>query len=217
MGLFALTPKKGNIYTAVISLKNGLEKKFQLPTAQEFGSVMSVNHIDGRDILMKIESTDQLTKNNEVILVAQANGMIVYTAKITLDKASTSLKLAKSLLNEGIVQLTLFSANLDPIAERLIFIEPKTKLGNATIETKEIYAKREKVKVNVSIADDKSQGQVGSYSIAVINQDKVNPIDQDEITITSNLLLTSDLKGYIEKPNYYFTAIDEQKIRDLIF
>jgi hypothetical protein len=213
MGLFALKPSSGNEYTAVISLKNGLEKRFKLPTAIEDGYVLSLNHLDDHDILIKIEAKSPI--NNEVILVAQANGVVIYTTRIKMGKTSILSKLSKNLLAEGIIQVTLFSSDLMPLAERLIFVQPKNKLAHTTIETKEIYAKREKVSVKINVADEKAQGQVGSYSISVINQDKVNPIEDEEITITSNLLLTSDLKGYVEKPNYYFTMIDQQKIRNL--
>src|SRR6476659_3543122 len=51
--------------------------------------------------------------------------------------------------------------------------------------------------------------------MAVIDENKV-PLDEDEeSTIYSNLLLTSDIKGYVENPNYYLHDIDEQKLKDV--
>src|SRR5690606_27373129 len=41
-------------------------------------------------------------------------------------------------------------------------------------------------------------------SISVIDETKTPFDDHQENTILSNLLLTSDLTGYIEKPNFYF-------------
>ncbi|RZK52510.1 MAG: hypothetical protein EOO91_19215, partial [Pedobacter sp.] len=56
MGLFALIPSIDNTYTAVINLKNGLEKRFPLPKAMDHGYVMSLNHLDEENLLLKIET-----------------------------------------------------------------------------------------------------------------------------------------------------------------
>ena len=58
---------------------------------------------------------------------------------------------------------------------------------------------------------------MGSYSIAVTNETLVPSKEEDEVSILSNLLLTSDLKGYIEKPNYYFSdSSDAPKFLDYL-
>src|SRR5690606_27302358 len=42
------------------------------------------------------------------------------------------------------------------------------------------------------------------------------PVNEDsETTILSNLLLSSDLEGYIEKPNYYFNNVNTKKLENL--
>ncbi|MFA6277061.1 MAG: hypothetical protein WC622_09950 [Pedobacter sp.] len=214
MGLFALMPNKENIYTAVISLKNGLVKRFVLPKAVDHGYVMSLNHLDEENLLLKIESAGQGI-GKELILVAQTNGIVDYSAIIKMDKASITSKLSKKLFSEGIVQITLFSSDVKPIAERLVFIQPKYKLANVNIDTKESYKRREKVNMSIKISDKTDKGQVGSFSVGVINNDKVMANEDDVQTIFSNLLLTSDLRGYVEKPNYYFTNFNLQKVRHL--
>jgi hypothetical protein len=69
--------------------------------------------------------------------------------------------------------------------------------------------------LELQVSNFKNQGVVGSFSMSVVNQNKVNLVEEDEITIVSNLLLTADLRGYIEHPNYYFTNVDQQKIKAL--
>jgi hypothetical protein len=55
----------------------------------------------------------------------------------------------------------------------------------------------------------------GTFAIAVTNERK-SPVDENsESTICNNLLLTSDLKGYVEQPNYYFINNDEKRKADL--
>src|SRR5690606_9822130 len=51
----------------------------------------------------------------------------------------------------------------------------------------------------------------GRFSVSVINESDI-PVDpESESSIFSELLLRSEIKGYIEKPNYYFTDIDTKK------
>src|SRR6185312_10503255 len=52
-------------------------------------------------------------------------------------------------------------------------------------------------------------------SVSVTDESKVPASDLNENTILTNLLLTSDLKGYVEKPNYYFTNISDKTNADL--
>ena len=51
--------------------------------------------------------------------------------------------------------------------------------------------------------------------MSVIDGSKVHADENQETTIFSYLLLTSDIKGYIEKPNYYFINNDEKTNSDL--
>jgi TonB-dependent SusC/RagA subfamily outer membrane receptor len=56
---------------------------------------------------------------------------------------------------------------------------------------------------------------VGSFSVSVTDESKV-PVDEDtENNIFASLLLTSDLKGYVEQPSYYFNSNNEKRRADL--
>lgn len=214
MGLFAFMPVAGQQYQAVI-VKDGEQKRFRLPPAMATGYVLNMNHLDDENLLLRINCSPALVQDREVVVVAQSNGMIKYTAKIKMDKESVSSKLPKNMFSEGIVQFTLFTANMSPLAERLVFIHRNDSLNVKVSTPKASYGKREQVNLALHVEDTQAKGEVGSFSVSVVNQDKVNQVEDNETTILSNLLLTSDLKGNIEKPNYYFTAIDAAKIRDL--
>jgi len=55
----------------------------------------------------------------------------------------------------------------------------------------------------------------GHFSVSVIDESKVPADENNEGTILTNMLFTSDLKGYVEQPNYYFTDITAGKLKDL--
>ncbi|MEE1943708.1 hypothetical protein VRU48_01225 [Pedobacter sp. KR3-3] len=214
MGLFALTPLAGERYTAVV-VADGIQKRYQLPQAATKGYVFSLSHLDDENLMMRVNCSSDLAQDNEFVVVAQSNGMVKYTTKIKLDKGTISSKLPKNELPEGIVQFTLFTPDMMPLAERLVFVRRNDGLKAAMSTPKESYGKREQVNLSLHVENSKAKGEVGSFSVSVVNQDKVNQIEDNETSILSNLLLTSDLKGNIEKPNYYFTAVNPTKERQL--
>ena len=77
-----------------------------------------------------------------------------------------------------------------------------------------IYKPRQKVKLAVS-AKNAAEFAEGNFSVVVTDEQKVPVNENSEITILSSLLLTSDLKGYVEKPNYYFNKTNAKKLADL--
>lgn len=214
MGLFAFTPMAGQQYTAVI-VKDGNKQTYKLPKANETGYVLSLNHLNDDELLLKLSASPQLVAHNELVVVAQSNGLVKYTTKIKVDKADVSYKLPKNKLDGGIVQFTIFTPDMNPLAERLVFIRQRDSLQLKMEASKAAYAKRAPVDLSLHVVDANAKGQVGSFSVAVVHQDKVGAAEENELTIWSNLLLTSDLKGYVEKPNYYFTAVDATKNKHL--
>lgn len=53
------------------------------------------------------------------------------------------------------------------------------------------------------------------FSVSVTNNNALKPEPETESNILSNLLLTSDLIGYIEKPNYYFIEEGPEVIKNM--
>ncbi len=49
----------------------------------------------------------------------------------------------------------------------------------------------------------------GHFSVSVIDENKVPEEANNEHTILTDLLLTSEVKGYVEQPNYYFNDTSE--------
>lgn len=76
--------------------------------------------------------------------------------------------------------------------------------------------KREKVSLKISIKDDKGNPVNGSFSVSITNRKSIQP-DSLADNIVSNLLLTSDLKGYVEDPGFYFLRQDARTLRSLDF
>jgi TonB-dependent SusC/RagA subfamily outer membrane receptor len=218
MGYFAFAPLPGKTYEAVVKFTDGSEKKFDLPIAKPEGFVLSVFPNYNDSVLVKINTTKAFADKNlnkVYTLIAQNSGNLIFTAKSKLNGIIISTIFSKERFPQGITQFTLFDENLIPIAERLIFMQPKDTLSIILNTDKEKYAPRSPTKISIQTLDPNGKPVFGSFSMAVTDEGKVPISEDEESTIFSNLLLTSDLKGYVENPNYYLHKVDEKKIENV--
>ena len=204
MGSFLLRPVVGKTYSAIISFADGTTKKIALPKATDDGYVLSVYQPNKDSVLVRI-STKQSTTPQSVNLIAHTNGETIFASPIKIEKAVTSIWLDKKSFPTGIAQFTIFNNAGEPLNERIAFIRSNDLMQLGIKTAKTTYNSKERVLVNLDAKDSKNKPTFGNFSVTVIDESKVPVDESDESTIFSNLLLTSDLKGYIEKPNYYFT------------
>ncbi|RYZ48113.1 MAG: hypothetical protein EOP49_19525, partial [Sphingobacteriales bacterium] len=97
--------------------------------------------------------------------------------------------------------------------ERLVFTDHSDALKIGISQTGS--GTRQKATLNLNVTDVAGTPVDGSFSVSVTDMGKVAYNEEDETTILSNLLLSSDIRGYIEQPNYYFTNTDDNKRRQL--
>ena len=218
MGIFNLLPATGRTYKANITFADGSTKSFDLPKAIDTGFVLSIDNTDPDNVKLKISASHALLASNPddtISVMAQAGGQVYFAAQSKVSSSNFTASVSKSRFPSGVVQFTLFSSKGEPLNERLVFIQNPDQLKMDVTTAKPTYAPREKVKINLNAQSADSKPVVGAFSVAVIDETKVPFKEEDESTILSNLLLTSDIKGYVEKPNYYFTVVNEKTKADL--
>lgn len=216
MGILALNPNSTDQYTAVITQPEVTNNTFKLPNVEQQGYVLSLNHIANENLAVKVSVANKQLPNELVHLVALQNGAVKLASTIVMSNAVINSVISKDKFSTGIVQFTLFNAAHKPLAERLIFVNRESDYIQLKIDArKAIYTNHDRVELQLESSDQKDTPVSGSFSIAVTNATKVISNEEEETSILSNLLLTSDLKGYIEKPNYYFHDINPTKLKHL--
>jgi hypothetical protein len=121
---------------------------------------------------------------------------------VTWDHAANFVSLLKDQFPSGVLHLILFDAGMNPVSERLVFINNEDQAQTAYKSDKENYAARSLVKNTITITDHEGEPLTGSFSVSVTSDKEVTP---DSTTgILTQLLLASDLRGHIENPAYYF-------------
>jgi hypothetical protein len=219
MGEFALIPEPGKSYKARINIAGEAYFLAGLPKAKPLGYTLNINNSQKDSVYIKIAVNDKTLaadKDKSFYVIAQSNGKVYYTTQAKLEETVYTSAIARNRFPEGIAQFTLFSQSGEPLAERIAFMENKVDEINVSINTNNAtYNARDKVTLNLAAKDSANKPITGSFSVAVINETKVSPDENSENTILNNLLLTSELKGCVEQPNYYFTNQSDKTRADL--
>jgi len=214
MGAFAINALQNEKYKAIVTLANGKTKSFNLPETTNSGYALGVN-LNESNLNVRVTKSLNIAETKEIFIVIQSNGIVYSSLAIKAEKSVTLIPINLESLPTGINQVTVFDSNLNPIAERLVFINHQDNLAIAVKTLASNNYVKKKTTLEIDVQDSKENPIDGNFSIAVTDISKVNINEDDETSIMSNLLLTSDLKGYIEKPNYYFNNITEDKKRQL--
>ena len=217
MGDFVFQPQSGKSYKAKVSFSDGTQNTYDLPKVLDEGIYLSVNNTNPDSLTIRLASNQAFLdkfKNTLFYIIAQSGGTVYYAAQTNLQNLLYTSIVAKSKFPTGILQFSLLTSEGDPLSERLVFIQHNDLLNVAINTDKQLYTTRQRVHMNLSVKN-KDVPDVGTFSLSVTDESKVPYNEDSETTILSTLLLTSDLKGYIEKPNYYFNHVDAKRVDDL--
>lgn len=207
MGYFLMSPEAGKTYTAKINFPDGSVNTIKLPLAADEGYALAVYpNLESDSILVKIHANASTLKKevNKLNLIGQSGGTVYFAAEVNVTKVNTSLYLPLKGIPSGILQFTIFSAEGNPLNERVVFVKGKDHMTLQVKAGKDVYQQNEKVELELEAKDSEGKLLSGNFSVSVMSMDAVPSDEANEQSIFSQLLLSSDVKGYIEKPNYYF-------------
>ncbi|MGE0021357.1 MAG: hypothetical protein AB7S72_16905 [Draconibacterium sp.] len=202
IGSFVFQPESGRKYTAETVFSGSVEKKADLPKPQNEGVLLSVDALDATKITIQV--IEKSSKQETYFLVAQSGGEIFCHTKITPANGTSTLELDKTKLPGGILKFTLFSSNLVPVCERLVFNDYADVVNLVIKPGKPEYKQREKVKIGVAAITDSGEPCEANLSMSVYNVAAQLKEDEHANNIFTHFLLSSELKGNIENPAYYF-------------
>lgn len=101
---------------------------------------------------------------------------------------------------------------MQPVCQRMVFItNPEDRLL-PDITGKEQYGTRDKVKLKIKVSDKNGQPIQADFSVSVTDDNKVYIDSLKRNSLISDIWLTSDLRGYVEDPGYYFPKQMTEKI-----
>lgn len=217
MGIFSITPLVGESYSASIKLPDGTIKSYPLPAVKVSGTVLQVLNSPETDSLrVYVLYSENLVNNQIYKLVGFADGQVAYAANFVANKQRIGGKVDKRLFPSGIAHFTLFNEKNEPLNERITFIDHHQQLSIKVLNGKIKPSVRDSVPISIQVNYPDGKPAQGSFSFTVTDDSQVKS-DSLENNIISQVYLSSDLKGYIEEPAWYFNGTREaEKARDLL-
>ena len=146
-------------------------------------------------------------------LIAHSRGVVCYAQSVSNFPLNKTI--AKNLFPSGIVRFSLIDAANLPVNERIAFINHHDDMRVSVTPHQTLYSIRDSIALAIKVTDKDGAPIEGNFSIAVTDNDQVK-LDSLGSNILTNLLLTSDLKGNIEEPGYYFTGHTERDLDNLM-
>jgi TonB-dependent SusC/RagA subfamily outer membrane receptor len=214
MGSFNLVPQRNKSYKANVTYADGTILTRDLPKAVNNGYTININNSNA-EIRVRITAGAE-SSLDKLILVAQSGGTVYFAAENQHTEAKFfSTVIPKSKFPTGIIQFTLFSPAGEPLNERLVFVNNHDELKLNLNTDKQSYQTRQKVTITLNAKDKEEKAVTGSFSVAITDESKVPQDTTNENNILSDILLTSELKGTIEQPAYYFNSTSENANTDL--
>lgn len=211
MGLIDFICQKGERYFLVCKNRENVEKRFELPKAVSNAYTLQT-YWRKNDLLVARKNSPDVSAHAPLYLLIHQNGNLCYWDKW---EENSVLTFPKEKLPQGVLQILLFDSNLNPLSERLVFSNKQDFADVNIAANKTEYNTREKVTAQLHVTDKLGAPLSGNFSIAVTND---NDVAVDSTAhIISTLLLSSELRGHIENPAYYFQQTPEAEIHlDLV-
>ncbi|MEP6594678.1 MAG: hypothetical protein ABJA71_01980 [Ginsengibacter sp.] len=211
MGMFTLLSENSK-YKAIWKDGHGQSHETLLPVPKKQGFVIEVNN-NGTQVSFKVtRSADTSSAYSEANIVAQMQHQLVYRAKGKVAMGeSIKGNIPIDSLPAGILQITVFNKDEQPVAERIVFINQQdyyfiTDLNPSVINT----SKREKNVIQVDVPDT-----IGCNLSVAVTDANLNASGEKQDNIFSHVLLTGDIKGYVHNPGYYFSGEADSIVKHL--
>ncbi|TGE29482.1 hypothetical protein [Hymenobacter metallicola] len=209
MGRFTLLPQQiGAAYTAVVSLPGKPTLSRRLPAVFEQGYVMQLQETAADQLQLTVQSTAAAGGSGTTIyLLGHARQQVAVSARAVVQDGKAVFIVRKPELAAGITHFTIFNERKQPLCERLYFKRPTEQLRLQVATDKPAYGTREKV--GLRLATEAAAGSA-NLSLAVYRLDSLAG-PTAPASLLSYAWLTSDLRGTVENPDYYFTAPDTSR------
>ena len=223
-GLITLDVQKGKKYKVRFEFA---DKKFtfDLPDAEREGVRLGLEQDDEG---VYIDVVQAFRQPKQLYLNLYCRGKRLQSSPLSspplkgeLEGGRGVVAIYKEDLSEGVNQAVVVDSLGNVYADRLFFInrqqESQAKIIVGGIANRP-YKPLEKIRLNLLATDARGRAlQFQTFSVSVRDEAQLDPSFATG-NIMTNLLLESDLKGFVENPDYYFEADDEkhQQALDLL-
>ncbi|HTN36762.1 MAG TPA: hypothetical protein VL053_06780 [Arachidicoccus sp.] len=210
MGSFNFIPEAGQTYSATWKDSAGTQHTTELPKVKDAGAAI-VAKPGKNSTIFAIQRTENAPESFKTMhIVATTYQQLVYMANVSLsDKTMVSGAIPTNDFPTGILQITLFDDNWEPVSERIVFVKNEDALFQPEVGFAKLdFDKRAQNEIIINVLDSLPANLSVSVTDAAIGADSSN-------NLVSGMLLTSQIKGRVYHPYYYFSDTTAQVQQDL--
>jgi len=194
MGSFFFSPQADKTYYALCTVKD-TAIRFELPPVETNGCALQVISRNGQYV---ITANDYRSHKDSLFLIVHIRGMVFF-ADVMPQNNRISLLITD--LPPGIIQVLLLDKEMNPLSERLIF-NRQADFGQVELLPNQAdFGRRALVKMNIRFKVPDGYENNGSFAVSVTDDRDILP--DSTMTLSSYLLLSSELRGYIEDAGFY--------------
>ncbi len=211
MGSFDFMPDANKKYHIKLS-KPYSDSLWVLPEIKQEGITFHLTKRDSNFIVFKVRQNAGL--NEKVIcLRGQMRGNVYcFLSGVLTEELEVKVD-QREFPQQGIAEFTLLNGDLLPLAERLVYVNTHYKLHIETKLSKKKYSTREKVKLEIEVKDKYGRPVVAHLGISIF--DKIYQNHQDAKNIFTHYYLSTQIKGRIYDPAYYFNKKNKNRTEAL--
>lgn len=212
-GTFTFTPSEGTEREVHFVTADGHSVKARLPKAEQTGVSLRMEQTED-GWTAHIRHTANLPADSLAVSLMKEGRLVAAHALEQLEDEDSACRLAMSdslLAIPGVYQLTVFDSQGHIYADRLFFskgdqaIKPTLDI----IGLKDEYQPYEPVKLRL-----KSWDAQNSISLSVRDDERSDRL-YDSGNILTEMLLASEIRGFVPNPGWYFEQDDEERRRGL--
>jgi hypothetical protein len=212
MGSFYMQPQAGENYRAKVNLPGAVIRYYPLPSVKGSGTLLQIKNLPGTDSLDIIVAATPDYANASYYIIGKARGLTCYAALADLSKDPYQRsRIAKSKFPQGVAHFILMTAAGQPLNERLVYVDRPDSLHIDIEPDRQVYNPRDSITLHIRVNDNTGKPATGNFSMTVTDDAQVRGDSVSDENIITRILLTSDLRGYVENPKYYFRNSDTAK------
>ena len=211
MGHFEYTPSDQPAI-AKVSFQ-GKKYEFTLPQALPNGYVLSTVSNAGA-LLVRVSCNAATPQDTLAVFISHQGRPSIHQLISCRADAPQEFILPTRKLPAGVLQVSLINRAGNTLCERFVFANPRAPLQISTEGLKEVYAPYAPIRCELQVKNAKGEPVSGELSVSIRDGVRSDYLEYDN-NIFTDLLLTSDLKGYIHQPGYYFASPSPRKQTEL--
>ena len=202
-GVFTLTDMKPNEEYKARLHYQGYDYEVKLPKVEKEGYAL---HVERKDSVLRMIIQGATESKEELGIQIQCNGVSKAVRKLPPNATGKdTIDIYWASLPTGVNQITLFNAEGRVYADRLFFVnhhdydQPLVNVEGI----KQEYAPFEPIELRMKLL----RHQDADISLA-IRDHATDETTYDNGTMLTEMLLASEIKGFVENPGWYFEADD---------